>query len=116
MTPPRGITPLLRWLLVEVEQRPRAELLDYLEEVLARLESLDERVPRVAGLEEIAARFLQAGEAYREAVLVLFDQLERGASDGLAHAARCVRHGAALLEQADALNHRIPRRGLGWVA
>lgn len=115
MTPPRGITPFLQWLLVEVLERPRTELMDYLEDVLLRLSDLEDRLPRVAGLEEIESRFLQAGEAYRKAAYCLFDQLEHGARDSWDDAARCVREGAALLEQADALNYRLRQQHRGWV-
>lgn len=110
MTPPRGLTPLLQWLLAEVLERPRAELVTHLEDVLTRLAGLESRLPRLAGVEEIASRFQAAGEAYREAALTLYDQLELGCEEGWDHAALCVRQGAELLEQADALNYRLRQR------
>lgn len=116
MSPPRGITPLLQWLLAEVLERPRAELMTHLEEVLLRLNSLEDQLPRVQGLEEIESRFLEAGEAYREAAFALVAQLEHRVQGRWAYAARCVRHGAALLEQADALNYRLRQRILGRAA
>lgn len=116
MTAPRGITPLLKWLLVEVRERPRAELTIHLEQVWLRLNSLEDRVPRVAGMEEIESRFLEAGECYRQAALALFHLLENGGQEGWDQAALCVGHGAALLEQADALNTHLRQRALGWVA
>ncbi|MEW6283520.1 MAG: hypothetical protein AB1758_33225, partial [Candidatus Eremiobacterota bacterium] len=108
--PPRGVTPLMRWLLVEVLKRPRPDLLDQLEVLLDRLDVLESQLPRVPGLEEISACFLEAGAHYRQAAWELALQLNQRVPGRWARAARQARQGAALLEQADALNFRLRAR------
>ncbi|MEW6277106.1 MAG: hypothetical protein AB1758_00685 [Candidatus Eremiobacterota bacterium] len=116
--PPRGVTPLVRWLLMEVLRRPRPELRTTMDRLLDRLDELEGHLPwsGSAQVDEIAARFLEAGQCYRLALLGMSDYLKARHPGGWARAARHARRGAALLEQADALNYRLREtlsRGVG---